>query len=95
MRKIEHQMNDAIIDEISLAFYNLAQVNTMVYDYWVTELYDEEGNMISERWNEQTLKMMETDVMYNSKWLNLLYHHWSQQHLQFMKNDWMFCVLTL
>ena len=55
-----------IQDEISLAFYNLAQINTMVYDYWCTELYDEEGEMISERWNQQTLKMMETDVMNNS-----------------------------
>jgi hypothetical protein len=50
-------------DAISLAFYNLAQVNQMIYDYWLFELYDEEGDIISEQWNESNLKLMEDDVM--------------------------------
>ena len=50
-------------DAISLAFYNLAQVNQMLYDYWLFELYDEEGDIISEQWNERNLKLMEDDVM--------------------------------
>ena len=35
----------------------------MLYDYWLTELYDEEGDIISEQWNDCNLKLMEDDVM--------------------------------
>ena len=50
-------------DAISLAFYNLSQRNQMLYDYWLSELYDENGEMILEAWNESNLKLMEDDVM--------------------------------
>lgn len=50
-------------DSISIAFYNLSQHNTMLYDYWLSELYDEEGAMILDQWNESNLKLMEEDVM--------------------------------
>lgn len=50
-------------DAIAMAFYNLSQVNEMLYDYWLMELYDEEGDVISEQWNERNLKLMEDDVM--------------------------------
>ena len=50
-------------DAISLAFYNLSQHNQMLYDYWLSELYDENGEMILEAWNESNLKLMEDDVM--------------------------------
>jgi hypothetical protein len=53
------ELNDAI----SIAFYNLANSNQMLYDYWLTELYDEEGDIISEQWNDCNLKLMEDDVM--------------------------------
>lgn len=53
------ELNDAI----SLAFYNLSQVNQMIYDYWLFELYDENGEIIDERWNERNLLLMEEDVM--------------------------------
>lgn len=53
------ELNDAI----SLAFYNLSQINQMIYDYWLFELYDENGDMIEERWNERNLLLMEEDVM--------------------------------
>ena len=52
-----------IHDAIALAFYNLSQVNEMLYDYWLMELYDGEGDIISEQWNERNLKLMEDDVM--------------------------------
>lgn len=55
-----------ITDAISNAFSNLAQLNQMVYDYWISELYTDDGDMIAEMWNEQTLYEMEKDVMYNS-----------------------------
>ena len=51
-----------INDAISLAFYNISQVNQMLYDYWLFELYDAEGEMIENRWNERNLKLMEDDV---------------------------------
>lgn len=53
-----------ITDGIINAFRNLSETNTMLYDYWLSELYDEEGNMIEEMWNENTLNAMETDVMH-------------------------------
>jgi hypothetical protein len=55
-----------ITDAISNAFSNLAQLNEQVYDYWISELYTVNGEMIAEMWNEQTLNEMEKDVMYNS-----------------------------
>ena len=51
---------------ISHAFANLSNLNEQVYDYWVSELYDLNDNIIAEKWNEQTLYEMETDVMQNS-----------------------------
>jgi len=52
-----------ISDAISAAFANLSELSAQVYDYWITQLYDENNNMIAEEWNEQTLNMMEDDVM--------------------------------
>ena len=51
---------------ISQAFANLSNLNEQVYDYWISELYDLNDNIIAEKWNEQTLYEMETDVMQNS-----------------------------
>ena len=56
------QINDAI----SNAFANLAELNEQVYDYWVSELYSVDGDLIDEVWNEETLQKMEDDVMFNS-----------------------------
>ena len=53
-----------ISDAINNAFRNLSETYAMLYDYWLSELYDEEGNLIEEMWNENTLNAMETDVMY-------------------------------
>jgi hypothetical protein len=52
-----------LTDAISTAFDNLSELSAQVYDYWITQLYDEEGDMIAEEWNQETLKMMEDDVM--------------------------------
>ena len=56
-------ISSEIGDAISLAFYNLSQHNQMLYDYWLSELYDDEGEMIVDQWNQQNLKLMEDDVM--------------------------------
>ena len=56
------QINDAITQ----AFNNLYNLNEQVYDYWVNELFTVSDERIAEKWNEQTLYEMETDVMQNS-----------------------------
>jgi hypothetical protein len=51
---------------INAAFFNLAHSNVMVYDYWMSHLYDlTENVMIEDNWNEETLYEMEKDVMFN------------------------------
>lgn len=55
-----------ICDAISAAFNNLSHLNEQVYDYWISELYTDDGELIVEMWNENTLNEMEKDVMYNS-----------------------------
>ena len=52
-----------IQDAISQAFYNLSQHNQMIYDYWVSELYDVNGEILEDQWNASNLKLMEDDVM--------------------------------
>jgi len=56
-----------INNAISQAFLNLSELNQMVYDYWVSELYTVDGNFVEAEWNEKTLSQMEDDVMYNSE----------------------------
>jgi hypothetical protein len=56
-----------INNAIAQAFLNLSEVNEMVYDYWISELYTVDGDFVEEKWNERTLYEMEKDVMYNSE----------------------------
>jgi hypothetical protein len=56
------QINNAI----SAAFENLSNLNEQLYDYWISELYDAEGDMIGEMWSEETVNEMEKDVMQQS-----------------------------
>lgn len=53
--------NTEISNAISNAFSNLSEI-AQVYDYWVSELYTVNGEMIEEMWNENTLNRMEKDV---------------------------------
>jgi len=55
---------DEIVIGITDAFNNLYNWNSQVFDYWISELYDVNENEIWDKWNEDTLKLMETDVMY-------------------------------
>ena len=54
--------------EIVAAIYqgleNLIDTNQMIHDYWVSELFTVEGDVINEAWNADTLAMIEKDVMY-------------------------------
>ncbi len=49
-------------EAISNAFSNLAEVAPQVYDYWISELYTVDGDIIAEEWNESNLNLMEKDV---------------------------------
>lgn len=60
-----NQMN-RVSDAINQAFAKLSETNQMIYDYWISELYDEDGDLIESEWNETNLKLMETDVKQTS-----------------------------
>lgn len=55
---------DEIVVGITDALCNLFNWNHQVFDYWISELYDVNENEIWDKWTENTLKLMETDVMY-------------------------------
>jgi hypothetical protein len=52
-----------VMDAINKAFANLSD-NQMIYDFWLSELYYPDGDFNMDNWNEQTLKLMEQDVMH-------------------------------
>jgi hypothetical protein len=54
----QQQINEAI----SSAFSNLAELSSQVYDYWISELYIG-YEMLDEMWSEDTLHLMEQDVL--------------------------------
>jgi hypothetical protein len=49
--------------EICDSFNNLSNLNQQLYDFWISELYDEEGDLVQEMWSEETAREMEKDVM--------------------------------
>jgi len=60
-------MNQTEINNaISEAFLNLSTLNEQVYDYWIHDLYQVDGDFVEGAWNETNLKKMEDDVMFNS-----------------------------
>lgn len=52
-----------VYEAISAAFFALSNISPMLYDYWISELYDQEGDFVHTMWNESTLDLMETDIM--------------------------------
>jgi len=55
-------MNNAIAQGLN----ELINLNQQVFDYWYSELFDENDNPVMEKWTDQTLNEIEKDVMYNS-----------------------------
>ena len=49
--------------EICDSFNNLSNLNQQLYDFWISELYNEEGDLVEEMWSEETAREMEKDVM--------------------------------
>ena len=52
-----------VYEAISAAFYSLAKLSPKLYDYWVSELYDQDGDFVHTMWNESTLNLMDDDIM--------------------------------
>ena len=52
----------SVFDAISQAFINLGDLSAQVYDYWISELYTEDGDLDWNKWNEESLRLMELDV---------------------------------
>lgn len=54
--------------ELTAAIYqaleSLIDTNQMLHDYWVSELFTVEGDVIHEAWNFDNLLLIENDVMY-------------------------------
>jgi hypothetical protein len=53
-----------IVTAIYQGLETLGDTNAMIHDYWVSELYDENDEPIPHMWSGDTLKLIETDVMY-------------------------------
>ena len=82
-------MNEAINNALN----NLSNVNEMLCDYWISQLYNENDEPIQENWNERTLKLMEDDVMNQMlAWFTLFllhfinHHDWNLQRLDKLRN---------
>jgi len=52
----------SIFDGISQAFFDLGDLSAQVYDYWISELYTEDGDLDWSEWNEENLRLMKLDV---------------------------------
>jgi len=52
----------SIFDRISQAFFDLGDLSAQVYDYWISELYTEDGDLDWSEWNEENLRLMKLDV---------------------------------
>jgi len=63
-------MNDQTMTQTEInicienAFNNLSALSEQCYDYWISELFDENDSKILSEWNEQNLQSMERDVMH-------------------------------
>ena len=52
----------SVFNGISQAFIDLGDLSAQVYDYWISELYAEDGDLDWSKWNEESLRLMELDV---------------------------------
>ena len=57
--KHQAEINDSIV----AMFDNLSVNNESLYEKWVCELYTEDGDMIKQKWNQETLDLMWSDVI--------------------------------
>jgi len=57
-------MSGEIVTAIYQGLETLSDTNEMIHAFWVNELYDENDEPIPHMWSGDTLKQIETDVMY-------------------------------
>jgi len=63
--KIQSTMSETmknVNEQISTAFANLSELSGMHYDYWISRLYDVDGDMVEDEWSYVTLTEMQLDV---------------------------------
>jgi hypothetical protein len=56
-------MTSSITDSIYRNLEILFETNQMLHDYWASELWEEDGEVIYSMWNEDTLKELQNDVV--------------------------------
>lgn len=59
-----------ITSSIETVLCGLSNINEKLFDYWMSQLFDDDENMIAEEWTIETLQMMEDDVMSQTMALN-------------------------
>jgi hypothetical protein len=63
---VEVEMNQAqLIRSIEQQLDNLQSINQMTFDYWLSELCDENDELIPQKCNAQVLSQIEQDVYDN------------------------------
>jgi hypothetical protein len=66
MCMVEVEMNQAqLIRSIEQQLDNLQSINQMIFDYWLSELCDENDELIPQKCNAQVLSQIEQDVYDN------------------------------
>ena len=60
----EKRMTAQVVIAIVNALTNLSNHNEMCHDYWMSELFNDNGTEVWDEWNEDNLALMEKDVMY-------------------------------
>ena len=65
MSRIEAGILGALENEAGIlgALENFEEMNQIAYDYWVSELYDVNGEKIADKWNADVLYEMEEDYV--------------------------------
>jgi|GWRWMinimDraft_3_1066011.scaffolds.fasta_scaffold41695_2 hypothetical protein len=49
--------------EICQSLDNLMNENQMIFDFWYSELFDDEDNRITQMWTEETLNQIKSDLI--------------------------------
>jgi hypothetical protein len=49
--------------EICQSLDNLMNENQMIFDFWYSELFDDEDNRITQMWTEETLNKIKSDLI--------------------------------
>ena len=59
------ETQEQLLRSIEQQLDNLSYVNEMLFEYWLTELCDDDGEIIPEKCTEEVLSQLEKDVYDN------------------------------